>query len=158
MTAARNAAVDRTIEQMQTPVAKGGNMPVDSGYLRSSLQVTTGAPIPAAQPNPGGSYTYEGQQVVTVLVGAPLDAVIYATYGAAYAPYVEYGARGRRLPRATDGGCVFPSPGDPAAHLDPRAITRAANRMFAPDPLLPFSSRWRLLDGGDAPPARSARS
>lgn len=96
MTAVRNAAVERTIEEMQTPVAKGGNLPVDTGFLRASLQVTTGAPIPAVQPNPGaGSFSYSGQQVVTVLSGAPLDAVIYAAYGANYAVFQEYGARGR---------------------------------------------------------------
>lgn len=37
----------------------------------------------------------------------------------------------RRLPGARDDGYVFPSPGNPAAHLDPHAMTRAVNRMCA---------------------------
>ncbi|MFA5567955.1 MAG: hypothetical protein WC972_04830 [Trueperaceae bacterium] len=103
MTAVRNAAVERTIEEMQTPVAKGGRLPVDTGFLRASLQVTTGAPIPAVQPNPGaGAFSYSGQQVVTVLSGAPLDAVIYAAYGAAYSVHVNYGARGAAPRRFVD--------------------------------------------------------
>lgn len=96
MTAVRNAAVEATIEQMQTPVGKGGNMPVKTNFLRGSMQVTTGAPIAASQPHPGGaSYTYDSGQVTLVLANAPLDAVIYAAYGAKYAPFQEYGARGK---------------------------------------------------------------
>lgn len=95
MTAVRNAAIEATVEDMQTPVARGGNMPVDTGFLRASLQVTTGAPVPAAQDNPGGAFSFASDAAVLTLASAPLDAVVFATYGARYAPFVEYGARGR---------------------------------------------------------------
>lgn len=35
----------------------------------------------------------------------------------------------RALPNATEAGFVFPSPTVPSAHLDPRAMTRAVNRL-----------------------------
>ncbi len=96
MVAVRNKAVETTIEQMQTPVGKGGNMPVDTGFLRASLQVTTSAPVAAVMENPGeGAFRYDGEQVVLTLLNAPLDQAIFATYGARYAPFQEYGARGR---------------------------------------------------------------
>jgi len=35
----------------------------------------------------------------------------------------------RKLPGASDDGFIFPSPTNPAAHLDPHAVTRAVNRL-----------------------------
>lgn len=34
-------SIQDVVEQAQTPVAQGGDMPVDTGFLRNSLEVTT---------------------------------------------------------------------------------------------------------------------
>lgn len=94
MKAVRDIAAQATIEEMQTPVAKGGNMPVDTGFLRASLRVAT-TPMPATMESPGGAFRFDEGQVSLALLGAPIDAVVFATYGAHYARFAEYGARGR---------------------------------------------------------------
>lgn len=98
MLAVRNEAVQRTIEIAQTPVAKGGNMPVDTGFLRASGVATTGAvPGPgAAEPVEGKSYTWDTGAVALVIAGADLQDIITFAYTANYARPQEYGARGRQ--------------------------------------------------------------
>lgn len=89
----------RVINEMQTPRGKGGNMPVDTGFLRNSLQVSTSAPIPANQANPysapGSAPEWGATQVTATISGLEIGTTLYATYGAAYAAPVEYGSRGK---------------------------------------------------------------
>lgn len=85
-------SAQRVIEQMQTPVGAGGAMPVDTGFLRASLQVSTEGPQPinpAARPVEGRTYSIG--PVALTIAGAELGATLYATYGAAYAAHVNYG-------------------------------------------------------------------
>lgn len=94
MLAVRNEAAQRVISVMQQ------NVPVDTGFLRASLQAGLNAPAnTASQPNPGGSFSYDGSQVSLVIANASLNDVVYATYGANYAIFVEYGTS-KMAPRA----------------------------------------------------------
>lgn len=97
-TAVFRESAERVIEQMQTPVGAGGNMPVDTGFLRASLQASLTAPMPidpAARPAEGTSHTYSADVASIVIAGAEVGQTVYATYTAAYAAAQEYGSHGR---------------------------------------------------------------
>ncbi len=94
MTAVFRESASDVISEMQKPVGAGGNMPVDTGFLRASLQVGVNTPaVPLNRANPGGSFT--APAVDLVIAGAELGDTITASYGANYAGHVNYGARGR---------------------------------------------------------------
>lgn len=84
---------------------KGGNLPVDTGFLRSSLRVSIGGPATGLIDRPeGNDYTWQEERSYRMMIDrAPITQDIYAVYLAKYAGYVEYGtsstpARGfRRL-------------------------------------------------------------
>jgi hypothetical protein len=83
------------IKVMQTPVAKGGNMPVDTGFLRSSLQTAVNT-APAGQTNKpigDGKYTISETQYTLTINGSKLGDTIYAVYLAKYAAAQEYGTK-----------------------------------------------------------------
>lgn len=96
MEAVHKESAQRLVEIMQTPVSLGGNLPVDTGFLRASLLATTGN-LPRQTENPGGAarFSYDGGQVNLVIAGADLTDVITVAYTANYAHHVEYGAKGR---------------------------------------------------------------
>ena len=83
-------SIERTVEFMQRPVARGGNMPVLTGYLRNSLLGSTSS-MPAMRENA----TSEAESIVLALVGLKMGETFYAGYTASYSAHVEYGARGR---------------------------------------------------------------
>jgi hypothetical protein len=91
------ASVQRVVEVMQTPVARGGNLPVDTGFLRASLLAVIGDQMPPARSAPpdGGAFTFAADQVNLVIASADLTNTITVAYTANYARYVEFGARGR---------------------------------------------------------------
>jgi len=97
MVAVRREAAQRTIEIMQTPVAKGGNMPVKSGFLRASLKATIGFTdfTTSDNPNPTGAYAYDAAQVSLIIAKAELNDPIVAVYTAAYANVANYGGQNR---------------------------------------------------------------
>ena len=102
MKAVRDEAAQRVIEVMQTPVAAGGNMPVDTGFLRSSLMATVGAVNFGLRDRPSADakYAYDAGAVSLVLLGAKLEDAVTAIYTANYARYQEYGTshmQGRRF-------------------------------------------------------------
>lgn len=73
------------IADAQQPVAKGGRMPVDTGFLRNSLQSSL-----------LGSTTLSGaDSYVAVVAGMEAGDVAEFGWRAEYAQHVEYGARGR---------------------------------------------------------------
>lgn len=96
-------SAQRVIGEMQTAEGAGGRMPVDTGFLRASLQATIGAPAGGATGKPlkrtkgqeGVIYHLDAGQVALVIAGAELGHTIYATYGAAYARRMEYGFVGQ---------------------------------------------------------------
>lgn len=96
-------SVQRVVTEMQTPVAMGGNMPVDTGFLRASLQMTKNAPAainPKARPADGKAYAYNPDSVALVIAGADIGDHLFASYTASYALPVHYGWGARE---ATDG-------------------------------------------------------
>lgn len=87
-------ATQETVRIAQTPVAKGGNMPVDTGNLRGSLTSSL-----------NGQQVGQGAESFVLAVSA-MEAGDVAQFGwggfnaatgrsANYAAYVEFGARGR---------------------------------------------------------------
>lgn len=74
---------------------EGGNMPIDSGYLRASLMASTKMPKPrGGAPEEGKTYSFDEGQVALVIAGAEIGDTLYAVYGANYARAVEYGHNG----------------------------------------------------------------
>lgn len=95
MEAVFKESTQRTVEIMQTPVAKGGNMPVDTGFLRNSLMGGLNSPRSGNGVNSGVPVDYDDTDIVLTIASADLEDTIYMTYSANYARYVEYGANGR---------------------------------------------------------------
>lgn len=101
MLAVFREASEEVISQMQN------NVPVDTGFLRSSLQVGVNTePVKADKPNPKNSVPqYVSTVASLVIMGAQLGDKIVASYSANYAPHVEYGTKNkdgtqRMYPRA----------------------------------------------------------
>lgn len=69
----------------QRPVAKGGNMPVDTGFLRNSLVAGLNGTTSLSGPD---SY-------VLAIAGMELGDSVMFGWTANYARYVEYGTQGR---------------------------------------------------------------
>ena len=92
---ARTTAVFRDsaqemVRRMQRTVARGGNMPVDTGYLRNSLLGSTSS-VPTMRENATG----EADQVVLTIARLQLGQTFYAGWTANYARHVHYGTNGR---------------------------------------------------------------
>ena len=74
----------------------GGRLPVDTGFLRASLQVSIGETIPALVETPKeGSFSWDSGDVTLALEGAELSDTVIAVYTAAYARRIEYGFKGK---------------------------------------------------------------
>ncbi|MCP1550710.1 MULTISPECIES: HK97 gp10 family phage protein [Methylorubrum] len=97
MEAVFRESAQRVITEMQTPVAQGGNMPVDTGFLRASLRITKDAPLPmgAGRPDDAKTYAYNPTAASLVLAGAGIGDTLFASYTANYAGFVHYGREGR---------------------------------------------------------------
>lgn len=93
-------SAQRVTDRVLLPTAKGGNMPVDTGFLRSSFKGSLNQPFLALRDKPEGNlFTYDGSDVILTIAGMELGDTFYGTFTANYAVYVEYGANGRP-PRA----------------------------------------------------------
>lgn len=99
--AVRNESFQRLADIMQTPVSEGGNMPVRTGFLRSSLEASLNGAIPPSVDHPGtGTYDWNPGKVNLVIASAELKDTINLTYTSRTASYVEYGTsrfEGRRF-------------------------------------------------------------
>lgn len=87
-------AAQEVVAEMQKPVKAGGNMPVDLGHLRASLQAGIGVPVnTTSRERPAGAQPvdYDPGPVNLVIAGAELGEEVFATYGMAYALFQEYG-------------------------------------------------------------------
>lgn len=86
------------VSEMQKPRAAGGQMRIDTGFLRASLMAST-ASMPSIQSNAapveGQSYAFNDGAIEAVIAGSELGDTIYFGYTAAYAGYREYGANGQ---------------------------------------------------------------
>lgn len=86
MTAVFRESTQRVVEDMQSRI------PVDTGFLKSSIQVSTNGPAPMSRPRPdGGSFAYQPTAAVLAIAGAEIGDTIYASYTANYAAHVNYG-------------------------------------------------------------------
>lgn len=85
------ASIQRLVDKVQQPVAKGGNMPVDTGWLRKSFQVTLNVPATGLVDNPGGTHLWNDTDTIMAIAGLELGDTIYGMFTAKYAIYVEYG-------------------------------------------------------------------
>lgn len=91
----RSSAQD-VAEEMVTPIYKGGNMRVKTGFLRASLRASTEA-MPSIDPNARpkvdaklGSYPESTDQINLVIAGVNLDQTIFLGFTASYARPREY--------------------------------------------------------------------
>jgi hypothetical protein len=78
-------SAQEVIEDAQTPVAQGGRMPVDTGFLRNSL----------VSGRDGSFGPSDASSYVLALATMELGDVLRFGWSAEYAVHVEYGARGR---------------------------------------------------------------
>lgn len=71
-------------------------VPVETGFLRSSLMASTTAMPVMSQDNPGaGSFTPDMGAIELVIAGSEAGDVVYLGYVARYGAYVHFGANGR---------------------------------------------------------------
>lgn len=79
-------------EAMQRPISEGGNMPVRSQFLRSTLQVNFGGGLPLKEANPGGQFTYDPAEVNARLRTATVrkNSKVTLAYSAEYAGFANY--------------------------------------------------------------------
>jgi len=96
MLAVRNASVQDLIEVMQTPRGAGGNMRIDTGFLRASLKAVIGSAnfTITDRPDDQAKYSFDMGSITLVIAGAEINDAIEAVYTASYARPREYGARG----------------------------------------------------------------
>jgi len=89
-------SAQRVLEEMNTPIPQGGNVPVDTGFLWHSLQAsTTAMPQMTATGAKSASYSFDSGPVVLTIAGATLGDAIYAGYTAVYARRMNYGFTGQ---------------------------------------------------------------
>ena len=70
-------------------------VPVDTGFLRSSLMASTTAMPALTRANPGMSVPADLGDILLVINSADLGDTIYLGYTANYAAFVHFGAQGR---------------------------------------------------------------
>lgn len=72
-------------------------VPVDTGFLRASLEASTAGTPPMTRPNPdpNGSFSWNPGQVYAVIESATYGERVYLGYTAEYAALVHYGAGSR---------------------------------------------------------------
>lgn len=93
--AVKRESVSRLVALAQTPVAAGGDLPLDTGFLRASLVATVGG-LPSTRDAPKGKakVSFSGTQIALALASWDFRKPLYVVYTAAYGRFVHYGARG----------------------------------------------------------------
>lgn len=90
ITAVVRESVQRTVDEAQTPVAKGGKMRVDTGFLRASGQMSlSGMPSGPVRGDAEQRYEYSDASVITTLASVEPGKTIYFGWTANYAKYRE---------------------------------------------------------------------
>lgn len=92
MEAVFKESAQRVIAEAQKPVGGGGNMPVDTGFLRASIQISV-SEMPRiktkSRPDPkAGAGTYPAPQTFA-LATVQLGQTLYVGYTASYAGFQE---------------------------------------------------------------------
>lgn len=93
LTAVFKQSAQEVFSDAQKTRSEGGNMRVDTGFLRASAQAST-QQMPqikdGARPKVGGQYAYSVSPIALVIAGAKLGQTIYFGYTAEYAAVREY--------------------------------------------------------------------
>lgn len=99
--AVHKGSAQEIVSIMQTPRGAGGNLRVDTGFMRASLVALTGTTLPAQTLKPDGveAFSYDGAQINLVIAGADITQPLTFVYTANYARTREYGARGQPADR-----------------------------------------------------------
>jgi hypothetical protein len=84
-TAVFRESCQRLVTEMQKPTARGGNMPVDTGFLRNSLLGST-----SSVPQMRDQGTATADQVVLTIASLDLGDTLYVGYTANYARHRHY--------------------------------------------------------------------
>lgn len=97
MDAVHRESAQRVVEVMQRPRGAGGNLRVDTGFLRASLVATTTGALPPTREKPDGIdvFPYDAGPINLIINGADIKDPITVVYTANYARPREYGARGQ---------------------------------------------------------------
>lgn len=98
MLAVRNESIERQVEDMQTPVGAGGNLRVDTGFLRSTLRGAIGEAnfnVTYKPTDGAAAFSYDSAAIVLVIANAELSDPVEVVYTANYALAREFGARGQ---------------------------------------------------------------
>ena len=94
--AVRRQSVQELTEVILTPKAKGGNLRVDTGFLRSSWLGSTAAMPKANREKPSGdNFDWDSASYAVTIANWKAGQTFYAGFGANYAAAREYGARGQ---------------------------------------------------------------
>ncbi|WP_234907702.1 hypothetical protein [Rhizobium rhizogenes] len=80
-------AAQTVANEVRTPVAEGGRMPIKTGNLRRSLMASTSTMPTMVE----GKQTFSDGGVELVIAGAQLGGTIYLGFQAAYAARMNYG-------------------------------------------------------------------
>jgi len=84
-------AAQTVANEVRTPVAAGGRMPVKTGNLRRSLMASTSSMPTIVE----GKQEFSESPVELVIAGAELEGTIYLGFQAAYAARMNYGFVGQ---------------------------------------------------------------
>lgn len=95
--AVHKGSAQRVVAIMQTPRREGGNLRIETGFLRSSLVASTSDALPAqtTKPDGGGVFSYDAGPINLIIANADIKDPITVVYTANYARPREYGARGQ---------------------------------------------------------------
>lgn len=88
-------SIERFADEANTPIAKGGNLPVDTGFLRNSIVVTLHTPTDQVTFKEGDEPVGYSANYEVTIQGMDLGDSIYAIWTANYARYVHDGVGGR---------------------------------------------------------------
>lgn len=87
-------SAQRVTNAMTLARGLGGNLPVDTGYLRASIQASKTAPPPinpTSKGNEGQPYAFNAGPINMVIEGAKLGETVFITATASYSAHVNYG-------------------------------------------------------------------
>lgn len=84
-TAVFRESVQRLGEEAQTPVAEGGKMRIDTGFLRASYSVSLNGLPTGASRNEGGTFAFDPSAVDLTIRGAEIGDTIWGGWTANYA-------------------------------------------------------------------------
>lgn len=89
LTSAYRASIQDLVEEAQEPRGSGGNLPVDTGFLRSTGDAAIDKlPVGESQ-NPGGSFSWSPETALLVINRAQLGDTVFFGWTAEYATYME---------------------------------------------------------------------